>query len=54
MALEKERTKQVGARYKSSKSEIARHLAERTVKAHTKRNEIKPNLNREVARLEAQ
>lgn len=54
MALEKERTKQVGARYKSSKSEIARHLAEQTVKAHTKRNEIKPNLNREVARLEAQ
>lgn len=52
MALEKERTKQVGAKYKTGKSEVARHLAEQIVRANTKRNEIKPNLQREIRRLE--
>lgn len=51
-ALEKERTKQVGTKYKTGKSEIARHMAEQIVRANTKRNEIKPNLNREIKRLE--
>lgn len=53
MALEKERTKQVGARHKTSKSEISRTLSEQIVRANTKRNVIKPNLRAEVARLEA-
>lgn len=53
VALEKERTKQVGTRYKTSKSEISRQLSEQIVRANTKRNEIKPNLRAEVAKLEA-
>ncbi|OTG87894.1 hypothetical protein [Acinetobacter sp. ANC 3813] len=52
-ALEKERTKQVGTRYKTSKSEISRELSEQIVRANTKRNEIKPNLQGEIAKIEA-
>lgn len=53
MALEKERTKQVGAKYKTSKNEMSRMLSEQIVKANTKRNTISPNLNAEVAKIEA-
>lgn len=52
-ALEKERTKQVGAKHKTSKAEVSRMLSEQVAKANTKRNTIKPNLQAEVARIEA-
>lgn len=52
-ALEKERTKQVGTPYKASKTEISRQLSEQIVRANTKRNQIKPNLQAEAAKLEA-
>lgn len=51
-ALEQERTKQVGAGKKTSKSQLSRQLSEQIVRANTKRNEIKPNLMREVAKIE--
>lgn len=53
MALEKERNKQVGAKYKTGKDQVSRMLSEQIVKAGTQRNVIKPNLNREIARIEA-
>lgn len=52
-ALEVERTKQVGAKYKTGKRDIADMLAMQVVRANTKRNEIKPNLRAQVAKLEA-
>lgn len=51
-ALENERTKQVGARIKSNKNEMIREMSEQVVRANTKRSQIKPNLNREVAKIE--
>ncbi len=50
--LVKERTKQVGQRNRVSKNQIVRELSEQIVRANTKRNEIKPNLMREVKKLE--
>ena len=52
-ALENERKKQVGVRVKSSKTALVQQLSEQIVRANTKRNVIKPNLMREVAKLEA-
>lgn len=51
-ALAKERTKQVGQRHRVGKNENIRQLSEQIVRANTKRNEIKPNLMREVAKIE--
>ena len=51
-ALEQERTKQVGAGKKTSKSQLSRQLSEQIVRANTKRNQIKPNLMREIAKIE--
>ncbi|MBU3847892.1 MAG: hypothetical protein H9855_13145 [Candidatus Acinetobacter avistercoris] len=52
-ALEKERTQQVGGRYKTSKKEISQTLSEQLVRANTPRNQIKPNLQGEIRKLEA-
>lgn len=52
-ALENERKKQVGVRVKTSKKDLSRQLSEQIVRANTKRNVIKPNLMREVAKIEA-
>lgn len=52
-ALEKERTKQVGTKYKTSKKEISQVLSEQLVRANTPRNHIRPNLQAEIAKLEA-
>lgn len=52
-ALEKERTQQVGGRYRTSKKEVSQLLSEQLVRAHTPRNHIKPNLQAEIAKLEA-
>lgn len=52
MALEKERTKQVGGKYKTAKRDIADMMAVQMVRANTKRNTIVPNLKAEVAKLE--
>ncbi|ENV14740.1 hypothetical protein F965_00086 [Acinetobacter schindleri NIPH 900] len=52
-ALEKERTRQVGAKYKTGKREIADTLAMQVVRANTKRSQITPKLQAEVAKLEA-
>ena len=52
-ALEKERTKQVGAKYKTGKNQMVQHLTQQVAKEHLKRSQIQGNLNREVAKLEA-
>lgn len=52
-ALQQERTKQVGRRTKTGKKDLAQQLSEQIVRANTKRNVIKPNLMREVAKIEA-
>lgn len=52
-ALENERTKQVGEKYKTSKKEVSQLLSEQLVRANTPRNQIKPNLRSEIAKLEA-
>ncbi len=52
-ALDKERTKQVGSKYKTGKKLMIQHLTEQVAKEHSKRNHIKSNLQKEVARLEA-
>lgn len=53
LALSKERNKQVGGRYRTSQKEMAQMLSEQLVRANTPRNEIKPNLQAEIAKLEA-
>lgn len=52
-ALQQERTKQVGQRTKVSGKDLSRQLSEQLVRVNTKRNVIKPNLMREVAKIEA-
>ena len=52
LALQNDRTKQVGARYKQNKQDLAQNIAEQMVRANTKRNEIKPRLQQEVKKLE--
>ena len=51
-ALENDRTKQVGVRYKHNKQDLAQNIAEQMVRANSKRNHIKPKLQQEVKKLE--
>ncbi len=51
-ALDADRTKQVGARYKHNKKDLSRNVAEQMVRANTARNHIVPKLQQEVRKLE--
>ncbi len=51
-ALDNDRHKQVGTRYKQNKKDLSREISEQMVRAGTKRNQIVPKVQTEIKKLQ--